>query len=295
MSIHSKAILLRCTISKWDGAIRDVSASKQFTVQHNMDENAGVFSKYLVSKSALKPIDHAATAIRRFHQRMTIPWSLDGVGLITNDKLLDYTQGMRALKDAFAVAVSNFLTHYDIHISDARKRLGDRFDLREFPTKYELASKFNIEMSPLPVPSSGHLLVDLSNTGMDAHSIDREVTQATEKAMARMWKSIHTRLSQLQAVLDDPEHRVHKSHFELLEDYVNKLEEFNLFDSQQFKSYISFIRINITGVPIDDIRHGVEVRQRVADKVREAISAAAQFTGEDDGYQEDKNDERTGT
>ena len=286
MSIHSKALLLRCSINKWDGAIRDVSASKQFMKQHNMDENAGMFSKYLVSKSALRPIEHAATQIRRFHNRMTIPWSLDGVGLITNDKLFDYTQGMRLHKEAFNAAVSNFLTHYEIHVNDARLRLGDRFELAEFPSKGQLQHKFAVDVHPLPVPSSGHILVDLADSGMDASAIDREVESATNKAMTRMWNSIHVRLTQLCEVLDDPEHRLHKSHFELLKDYVDKLEEFNLFDSQQFKQFIAFIRTSILGVPIDDIRHDLGVRQTGANHVREAISASAQFTGEDDGNKE---------
>lgn len=291
MSIHSKALLLRCSINKWDGAIRDVSASKQFTKQHNMDENAGIFSKYLVSKSALRPIEHAATQIRRFHQRMTIPWSLDGVGLITNDKLLDYTQGMRAHKEAFTNAVNNFLTHYEIHVNDARLRLGDRFDLAEFPSHRELRSKFNVDIRPLPVPSSGHILVDLANSGIDPSTIDREVEAATNKAMTRMWNAIHARLSQLCEVLDDPDHRVHKSHFELLSEYIDKLEEFNLFNSEQFKQFIGFIRLHITSVPIDEIRHDLAVRQRVANHLREAISASAQFTGEDDGNPETQDNQ----
>ena len=286
MSIHSKALLLRCSINKWDGAIRDVSASKQFMKQHNMDENAGIFSKYLVSKSALRPIEHAATQIRRFHNRMTIPWSLDGVGLITNDKLFEYTQGMRAHKEAFNAAVQNFLTHYEIHVSDAKVRLGDRFELAEFPSQGQLRNKFGVDVHPLPVPSSGHILVDLTESGMDASAIDREVENATNKAMTRMWNSINARLSQLSEVLDDPEHRVHKSHFDLLKDYVDKLEEFNLFNSEQFKQFISFIRVKVLGVPIDEVRHDLAVRQQVANHVREAISASSQFTGEDDGNTE---------
>lgn len=283
MTIHSKALLLRCTISKWDGAIRDVTASKQFMKAHNMDENAGVFNKYLISRSALNPIDKAAMDIRRFHQRMTIPWTLDGVGLITNDKLFEYTQGMRLYKEAFNNAVQNFLTHYEIHISDAERRLGDRFVRTEFPTKSQLAAKFEVNISPLPVPSSGHILIDLTETGMDASQIDREVEQATDKAMQRMWTSINVRLSQLCNVLDDPEHRLHRSHFDMLKDYVDKLEEFNLFDSEHFKKFIAFIRTNILGVPIDDIRHDLGVRQDVANRVREAISVSNQFTGDADG------------
>jgi len=292
MSIHSKALLLRCCVSKWDGAIRDVSASRQFTKQHNMDENAGMFSKYLVSKSALQPINYAVTQLRQFHNRMTIPWSLDGVGLITNDKLFDYMQGMRLHKEAFTFAVNNFLTHYDIHVNDARLRLGDRFNLSEFPTRGELEGKFKIDVHPLPIPSSGHILVDLAGSGMDASAIDREVESATNKAMTRMWDSIHSRLTQLCAVLDDPEHRLHRTHFELLKDYVDKLEEFNLFDSAQFKQFIAFIRVSILGVPIDEIRHNLEARQAVANHVREAISASAQFTGEDNGNTENQDNER---
>jgi hypothetical protein len=289
MTIHSKAILLRCTISKWDGAIRDTTASKQFMKANNMDENAGVFNKYLISKSALQPIDKAALDIRRFHQRMTIPWSLDGVGLITNDRLFEYTQGMRAYKDAFNTAVTNFLQHYDIHISDAQRRLGNRFVRSEFPTKHELACKFEVDVHPLPVPSSGHILVDLTEAGMDPAVIDKEVERATDKAMQRMWTAIHVRLSHLCEVLDDPERRVHKSHFDALGEYVDKLEEFNLFESEQFKQFISFIRINILNIPLDDVRHDHAVRSDVANRVREAVSASSQFTGDSDGHsQEDE-------
>lgn len=283
MSIHNRAVLLRCTVNKWDGAIRDVSASRQFMAQHNMDKDSGVFSKYLVSKSALKPIEQAVAQVRRFHQSMTIPWSLDGVGLITNDRLLDYTRGMREHKEAFSNAVNHFLMHYDIHISNARKRLGDRFDLSEFPTIENLRSRFGIDIQPLPVPSSGHILIDLTSAGIDKSEIDREVERATNKAMERMWVSIYTRLDQIREVLDDPKHRVHKSHFDLLGDFVNKLEDFNMFNSQQFKDFVAFVRLRILGVPLEEVKHDPLVRKEVADRVREAMSAAQQFTGEEDG------------
>lgn len=284
MSLHSKAILLRCTVRQWDGAIRDVTASKQFTRQHNMDENAGIFSKYLISKSALQPIRHAEMQIRKHHNRMTIPWSLDGVGLITNDKLLEYMQTMRLLINAFNEAVDNFIRHYEIHVSDAKLRLGDRFEIREFPSHGQLRQKFCVEVTPLPVPSSGHILADLTESGIDATEIDKEVSKAMDKAMARMWSAVHARLSQLCAVLDDPEHRVHKSHFELLGDFMDKLEEFNLFESQQFATFIGSVRANVINIPIDDVRNDPATRQRVANHVRAAISAAAQFTGDDNGY-----------
>jgi hypothetical protein len=289
VSIHDKAVLLRCTVYKWDGAIRDVSASRQFMAAHNMDKDSGVFNKYLIAKSALKPIEQAVSQVRRFHQSMTIPWSLDGVGLITNVRLLDYTRGMREHRDAFNVAVNNFLLHYDVHISNARKRLGDRFDLSEFPTVTTLRCKFGVEVQPLPVPSSNHILVDLASAGIDKSEIDREVERATNKAMERMWASIYTRLDQIREVLDDPEHRVHKSHFDALADFMDKLEDFNLFDSHQFKTFASFIRIRILGVPLDQIKHDPLVRKDVADKVREAMAAAEQFTGEEDGITQTQN------
>lgn len=283
MSIHSKAILLRCTINKWDGAIRDVSASKLFMRQHNMDENAGIFSKFLVSKSALRPIDNAVTSIRRYHNNMTIPWSLDGVGLITNERLLEYTRGMREHKAGFDEAVSNFLNHYEIHISDARKRLGDRFELAEFPSKQALQTKFSVNVHPLPVPSSGHILVDLAEAGMDSSQIDKEVERATNKAMERMWSSIYVRLTQLCTVLDDPEHRLHKSHLDVLDDFITKLEEFNLFENDEFKTFINFVRVKVLAVPIDALRNDLQIRSRVANDIRTAMSAAAQHMGEDNG------------
>jgi hypothetical protein len=285
MSLQAKAMLLACHISKWDGTIRDATASKQFMIQNNMSDNAGIFSKYLIDKESLKPIEQATNKIRQFHHKMTIPWSLEGVGLITNDKLLSYTQGVKPLKDAFYDSVKNFLDHYEIYISDARKRLGARFNLNEFPSKDELIQKFQVNIYPLPVPSSEHLLHDLTGSGLDATDIDKAVEQATDKAMQRLWSSLYSRLTMLQQTLADPERRVFKSHFELLEEYINKIEEFNMFDNQTFRHFVTFVRHQILAPSLTDIKTAPEIRLEVLDKIGQAIEAAYPFIGS-------KNDEK---
>lgn len=291
MSLQSKAVLLRCRISKWDGAVRDVAASKQFTKQNNMDENSGVFNKYLISKNALKPIDKAVNDIRNFHHKMTVPWSLEGVGLITNNLLLEYMQGMRQLKDAFDFAVRNFIDHYDVHVSDAKKRLGPRFIAAEFPSKYELQDKFSVEIAPLPIPSSDHMLIDLTNAGLDKTIVDKEVNKAVNKAMSRVWSTVTSRLTQLHDVLADTEHRVHKSHFDFLRDYIEKLQEFNLFEDENFDAFADFINTNVLAIPIDLVKHSPDVRLQVVAKLQEAITAAQPYTGGLSG-QETQDDQR---
>lgn len=287
MSLQAKAILLACHISKWDGTVRDATASKQFMVQNNMATNAGVFNKYLIAKESLKPIEQATSKVRQFHHKMTVPWSLEGVGLITNDRILAYTEGIRPLKDAFYEAVQNFVLHYEIYISDARKRLGNRFDITEFPSKQDLLNKFHVDIHPLPVPSSDHLIHDLTGSGLDASDIDKAVEDATAKAMQRLWTSLHARLHMLQQTLSDPERRVFKSHFEMLEEHVNKIEEFNLFNNDTFKNFITFVRNQILSPSLNDIKFAPEVRSRVLDNINQAIAAAQPFIGTNYGQKAD--------
>lgn len=284
MSIQTKALLMKCTIGTWDGTIKDNKALKDYLAQHKMSDDAGSMTKHLIAKSALKAITDEVNTIRNYHRSMTMPWNLDGVGLLLNERLLDYMAGIRELKQSFDVAVQNFLTHYDVYISDARLRLGDCFQQNEFPSKEYLATRFYVDISPLPIPTSEHLLTDLTDSGLDKSMIDKAVEDAQDKAMQRMWVSLYTRLRHFSNALEEGK-TFKRTTIEKLDEHVNRLREFNFYADKKFESFMKFIEINITSNNADDIRKNKDVRSAVQKALAEALIACKPYIGEQNGYE----------
>jgi len=286
MSIATHAILMRCTISQWDATIRDNGALTAFLAQQQMTSDAGTLNKHLIAKSALKGISDDAKKIRDFHRKLTAPWNLDGVGLLMSDKILDYTTGMRPLKEAFEASVTQFLNHYDVYRSDSRLRLGARYNETEFPSIEQLKEKFGVELSPLPIPSSGHILVDLKDTGIDPLEVDKAVKAAENKALTRLWQQVYVRLKLIHDRLADTESRFKSTTIEKLDEFIEKLEDFNIYQSEDLTSFVQYIRIHITNQDAAEIRKFPEVRAALLNHLEQAITACRPYIGDTHGIKD---------
>lgn len=278
-TIHKKALLVQCRIRKWDGAVRDGVASTELKKRNGMHNDSGVFTKFLLSKSVLKPIEDLAIRIRRFHNSMTIPYSLEGVGVLPTAKLFAYRQGMTKHKESYEQAVQTLIDHYDFHVSDSKLRLGSRYDPAEFPTADELRSHFSVDTVLMPIPSSDHLLIDLTESGYDKADVDKAVEQAVDKANQRLWSALHNRLCEIKPILDDPARRYMASHRDKLGEFIDKINEFNFADSDNVKAIVSFIRDKIVIHDLDAVRHDPKIRSYVAAKVSEAIATCKPYIG----------------
>lgn len=293
MSITDQAILMKCTISQWNATIRDKKALKDFLTQEKMADDAGTLEKHLIAKTSLKSISDAAKNIRDMHRKMTMPWDLDGVGLLMNDKIFAYTKAMRELTSAFDEATTNFLKHYDVYISDSKLRLGNRFSADEFPNIGELQYRFNVSIRPLPIPQSGHILADLSESGIDTAVIDKAVKEAENKALQRLWQQVYLRLKYLKERLSDPESRFKSTTIEKLDDFIDKLEDFNIYESEELRSFVGFIRVHITNQDPREIRQFPETRNALLKHLDDALIACKPFIGDvrDGRYIEEDEDE----
>jgi hypothetical protein len=280
MSLVQQAILMRCTISQWDATVRDNDALKSFLTQEQMAADAGTLNKHLIAKSALKGISDAAKKIRDYHRKLTMPWNLDGVGLLMNDKILDYMTGMRPLKEAFEETVDQFINHYEIYTSDSKLRLGHRYNALEFPSLSQLKLKFGVDISPLPIPQSGHILTDLTDTGIDASEVDKAVKAAENKALMRLWQQVYVRLKLLHERLSDTESRFKATTIEKLEEFITKLQDFNIYQSSELEAFVQFIRIHITNQEASEIRKFPEVRTALLNHLEQAITACKPYIGD---------------
>lgn len=286
MSLQNKAILIKCSIGMWSGQIRDNGALINFLEQHKMASDAGSLNKHLVSKASLRVITDAVNDIRTFHRNMTAPWDLEGVGLITSDRLLKYMDGMRPRKEAFDVAVSSFLNHYDIYKSDARIRLGDRFMEEEFPSTAYLKTRFYVDISPMPIPSSSHILVDLAGAGLDKYDVDKAVREAEAKATQRLWSSILSRMLSLKQSLETESRRFKATTLEALDDHVDKLRDFNFYKNEEIESFLNYVETNITCHSAEEIRKFDDVHKHVVKSLDAAIVACKPYAGDANGEKE---------
>ncbi|NJN35828.1 MAG: hypothetical protein HC794_00755 [Nitrospiraceae bacterium] len=104
----------------------------------------------------------AIDAARGKHYEMTVPWTTTGmedVGrrtgarLLPNSMFFEYIEVMATARKEMMDALDEFVPKYPQLIEQARKQLGKRFDIREYPNSESIRSHFDLSFDVQPVPT----------------------------------------------------------------------------------------------------------------------------------------------
>ena len=205
-SLASSAMLVDLSISKWEGKKKDKRASEDVATNNNAESGvANVHKKLLGNCKELKDILSKGGHIRNnVHYAMTLPWSDTGTRLLPTAMYFDYTKEMSKEVNEFDSLVSTFLSSYQWEISQAQAKLGDLFDITEYPTTDELASKFSVNVTYAPLPDTGDFRVDIPNDAIAEikQTYSSHYARSIDSAMNDIWTRLHDTLTRMSERLD---------------------------------------------------------------------------------------------
>lgn len=273
MALHDQAMLANLSISQWDARKFDKKATQEVEAKHGALK-AGRFNKLLIDDSALEPISKLAGVMRRYHDKVTLPWGDNGDRLLPSRAYMDYVKAMRDFKQQFHKEVSILVNAYPGLVQSARMRLGTLYEPRDYPTPEEVRAKFNVDTTFMPVPSAKDFRVDVAAEDVEelragiAKKIQERQAGAVEDALGRA-KLFVTRV---RDTLSTDKPRIFESLMDNLTELIHMLPAFNVMGDPKLDDLEAQLKTLVH--PTAVLKNRPEVRTRVA---REAGTVLARF------------------
>lgn len=274
MSLNTKTVLVslnisQCTFQKFDKAV-----SRKTNNEHGATEDAGRFNKHLLHKDALKRIQGIINEARSYHYANTLDWNeSSGTRILPIKKIPAYTARMRKTRQEFDEALDAFLVGYPTYVEYARKRLGDMFDITDFPDAYDVRRRFRFEHRITPVPSQGDFRVEIPHDQLKEiqDSLESRLQIATRHACRDLWNRTSTTLDSLHETLRNPNRRVYRStvHDNLVA-LVDQIKEMNFDDDVRLMAVAKQIETNLFNLSAEGIKKDDAIR-RIALQKTDAI------------------------
>jgi hypothetical protein len=283
-SIASSAMLAELSISVWTGKKKDKSASDDVTRANNAAKGvAAVHKKLLGDCAELDAVQKFAANVRSTHYASTLPWSDSGLRLLPTARYFAYHKQMTALRDEFYRLVAIFLKAYDWEITQAQAKLGDLFNVREYPNTDELAKKFRFASTYIPLPETGDWRVDMERETQDALRAQYAEAYAAQLkgAMDDIWHRLHDTLITLsrQLLVEDDgnggvkANRIYQSVFDRALDIIDMMETCNVTDDMNMQIMQRRLKAAFRGLNVESLKDDTQLRAETKRTIDAAIKA----------------------
>lgn len=289
MALTNTAMLARLHVRLWQARKFDRDASEEIADLHGATGDAGRFNKLLLSKSALSGMQSAAAALRIHHARNTLPWTLDGVGLLPATNYWSYTAEHRRLAIMFGQAKEQFLSGYTAAQASAQRTLGDLYNTNDYPTQGDLEGRISCEVSIIPLPDAADFRVELGDaeeTRIRAE-IEQSVNDAVAGAVRSLWQRVHDTVSAMHERLTkfhkDADGKVHSPFRDSLvtnmRELVDLLSRLNVTGDPALEAMRKRLDEQLCQAEPDDLRSNDALRERQAAECAKVLDMMAAYCG----------------
>ncbi|AQT48000.1 hypothetical protein [Bartonella choladocola] len=192
-AINTRTMLVSINISQWQGRMLDRRVTSEINDIHNATSDAGRYNKLLLNPKAFRKINSIAGRIRNGFYERTLPWMDDGQRIMSAHSYPDFVAWFNTEATEFHAAKEEFIADYPAYRDERHKELGDMYNPYDYPSVEDLATKFSLTRTIMPVPSGQDFRVDIAQAQVDQirDDIERNVQTATMNAI----NDVYTRLS----------------------------------------------------------------------------------------------------
>ena len=277
-SISSASMLVGLGINVWSGRKLDKRASEEVVAANNADRGVARVTKSLLgSCEELEAVVKFAANVRTIHYNSTLPWSDMGPRLLPTPKYFAYHKNMSGLQAEFYRMVDVFISAYDLEVAASQAKLGDLFDVRNYPNTEELRKKFSFTFNYLPLPDAGDWRLDINNealTSLRDQYKDHYANQLTG-AMNDIWKRLYETLNTLSRQLSDKTEdgktpRIFASVFDRMQEVLDLMETCNMTNDMQMQLMQRKLAAAFRGVSAEAVKDDAYLRR----DTKQAIDAA---------------------
>jgi hypothetical protein len=277
VSIASSAVLVDLNISVWTARKLDKNVSKEIAVSKQTVDNAGNYSKHLLTGAdQLDKINKLAGTIREWHARQTLPWSDSGTRLLPMLNFFDYKQQLNDYEQQFNDLVAEFLDVYPNLISVMAFRLGQLFDVNEYPAVDKVANKFGLRYTIIPVPEVGDFRVEVGETMRKEIETQYEKAYAArvESAVGDAWSRLHTTLEHMIDRLSGDDKKIFRNSLvDNALELTSLLTKLNITNDPKLERARVTLEQSLMGVTPDELRTSPAIRADVLARVNQIMES----------------------
>jgi hypothetical protein len=144
---------------------------------------------------------------------------------------------MAAARQAMMDALDAFVPEYPQLIEQARKQLGKRFDIREYPNATSIRSHFDLSFDFQPVPS-GTDFKGLPQQQLErlASHLNNNTRKMVENAMQDVWSRLHDAVSRMVDRLSSPDKVFHYTLIENVRETARLAKHLNVTEDKRVEA-----------------------------------------------------------
>lgn len=278
-TLHSSAVLVSLKIGIWNTRRKDKGTSEKVKQDAGAQGNVGAYNKNLVPDfKELENINKFGADCRNWIKRDTVPWTFDGVNVLSTAKLWNgFDQEMQDRQTQFYAMVNDVLAEYGNARQAAQFRLGSMFDATEYPSVDEVRNKFYFEYSYHPVPQAGDFRVDVGNQGLQflQEQFEREANKAVSEAMSSLWervKKITETLSNQLRVTKDEKGKLYQSTLDTALDLCDMMKDLNLTGDAKMERMRRELYSTLDGIDLKELKKDEGARVAVKQEIDDLLS-----------------------
>ena len=280
-NLSSSAILIDFSVSQWTGRKLDKRASEEVEVSNSASLGVANVHKRIMGKCPeLDAIHKFVGNLRNSHYSMTLPWSDQGLRIVTTMGLEKYTKAMTERQQQFEKLVDKFIQVYATRIDEAKTTLGNLFVSDDYPSLEMMQSKFGWRLNFIPIQESGDFRVDIGNE--QAEVLKEQYTKYYDtqytNAMNDLWDRLYKPLARMSERLDYPEDAdkdtkkvFTKTLVSNVTEVLDLLKAFNVNDDRDMEMAHKKLRHALNGITPEAMREDDHLRLDTKRSVDEVI------------------------
>ena len=276
-AIANSAVLVKLNISVWSATKRIKELEKELAASKNADPKATrMYDNLMVGSSGHKDIQDYAGNSRLWHAKMTNPWDDKGWRLCPTSLFLDYKQQHNWKRQEFERMVQQFGNKYATYREVAKEYRGDIFNEEDYPPVEEVLSKYAWNFAVSPVPSSGHMYIDLPEQELQElrtacdDEVERRVQEAVKDNERRLRKQLE-QISEKCAGGDADGKRWHDTFISNPLELCRMLKHLNVTNDPKLEEARKKLEEIMEGKTKEMFKDKPEVREEVKKEVDEII------------------------
>lgn len=274
MSITSSAVLVELNINIWSANKSDKEIADTIIQDNDAVAKAVKVQKDLMAGSRIqKEILNFTQTCRNWHKARTIPWADKGTRLLPTGLFMEYKTEMNKRRDEFNDMVQQFVDRYPSLVEEARNNMQGLFNVDDYPSAEEIASKFDFRLIFSPVPDAGDFRLDVPQRELAEIKAEYEgqFNDRLADAMRSPWEQLHTILTTMSKKLTDTEDGGKKRYHDTLLTNAHEmcalLTHLNLTGDPKLEDARRQLEVAMSDIDIDDIKESALIRDDVKTKV----------------------------
>jgi len=257
MSLASAAMLVTLKITQWSARKLDRKVSDELCDSKSAARSSANVNKQLIPKKHLNKIQTLVNTIRNYHYVNTLAWEHKGSDILPSARYFKYMGDMQQYKLEFNAAVEEFLTDYPIILQQVSTSLHDLYNVNDYPTVEQIRTKFLIDMSVSPIPTSGDFRIDLEQKELSKlqAELDSRMDIARVAAETELFSRLYTVVAKAALTLSDPIKVFRNSLILNIKEEAERAPDLNVNDNTDIQRIAADLTKTCKGIDIAELRN----------------------------------------